>query len=552
QNRLQEAARSYQRALLFNPDLLEAHFYLGQLFQGQKQLETAERAYRYVLSKHPGHVGSYKRLGDVLAESGKLRDWFENLKLFQTRCPQSMVMASSALEACQFMGDFKGVELFLDGLRKGRFKAENPAELVEVLNLLRYQFLFFDVEPEFSLRLDRLYDMAMQKTFGTPLPCASERKPGKIRVGYLSANFYDHVMGWMAWQAIQHHDKEKFELFFYSLNGQRDLVTEQFLQLADHFHFLPGLGEHELANRISADDLDILVDLSTNTPGSRPGILALKPARVQITHIASSGTVGLSAVDFKLTDHDADLPEMQPYQIETFLPMQGCVYPYAPIEEAAEHPYHRASLGIAEGAVLIGAFVVPTKLSARCLALWKQVLERIPQAKLVFSPFFSAHTQSYQNLMKSAGITEDRYLFLPMPTKMASRQARYSIIDFVLDPMPYGNVNGTLEPLSAGVPVVTLVGRRHGERSSYSILKNLGETRTVAHGGKEYVEIAVRLSSDKTFMAEVREGIRRGMAHSPLVDMKQHCRNLEEAYIRALEMKAPEVLRETGNVLERQ
>ncbi|MCL2297401.1 MAG: tetratricopeptide repeat protein [Proteobacteria bacterium] len=544
QNRLQDAARSYQRALLFAPDLLETHFKLGQLFQDQGQLEAASRAYRHVLSKHPGHVGSYKRLGDVLAASGKINEWFENLRQFRKHCPQSIVMASQALEACQFMGDFKGVEHFLDGLRKAKFKAESNAELIDTLNLLQFQLLYLDIEPELSLRMARHYDEAMQRTFGAPLPRPQERKPGKIRVGYLSADLRDHVMGRMVWQATQHHDKEKFELFFYSLNGQQDAVTDQLRQIADHFHVLPGLGEHELAHRINADDLDILVDLSTNTKGSKPGVLALKPARVQITHIASAGTLGLSAIDFKLTDHDADLPEMQAHQIETFLPMQGCVYPYVAVETAAEHPYHRESLGIAEEAVLIGAFVMPTQLSARCVALWKQVLEKNPQSKLVFSPLSPVHMQVYQNVMKSAGIGEDRYLFLPMPTDKALRQARYSIIDFVLDPMPYGNVNGTLEPLNAGVPVVILVGRRHGERSSYSILKNLGETRTIAHSGKEYIEIAARLSQDKAFMAEVREGMRRGLEHSPLVDMKQHCRNLEEAYIRALEMKAPEVIGE--------
>ncbi|MDR2172711.1 MAG: tetratricopeptide repeat protein [Burkholderiales bacterium] len=544
QERQQEAARSYQRALLFNSDLLEAHFHLGQLFREQKQLEAASRACRHVLSKHPGHVKSYTLLGEIFEKAGKLRDWFENFRQFQAHCPQSLAMASQGLKVCQSAGDLKGVDFFLDGLRKAKFKAENRNELMGVLGLLQQQLLYFDIGPELSLRMARLYDDVVKKTFGKPLPRTQRRKPGKIRVGYLSADLRNHVMGKMVWQATQHHDKEKFELFFYSLSNQRDSVTEQFLRLADHFHFLPSLGEHEAAMRISEDDLDILVDLSTHTEGGKPGILALKPARVQITHIASAGTVGLSAIDFKLTDHDADLSEMQPHQIETFLPMQGCVYPYSHIEVAAEHPYHRKSLGIAEDTILIGVFVMPTKLSARCLALWKQVLEKIPKGKLVFSPISPLYTQLYQNLMKSAGIEEDRYLFLPMPTGQRLQQARYSIIDFVLDPMPYGNANGTLEPLDAGVPVVTLVGRRHGERSSYTILKNLGETRTIAHGGKEYVEIAARLSSDKAFMEDVRAGIRRGMEHSPLVDMKQHCRHLEEAYLRALEMKAPEVVNE--------
>jgi predicted O-linked N-acetylglucosamine transferase (SPINDLY family) len=59
-----------------------------------------------------------------------------------------------------------------------------------------------------------------------------------------------------------------------------------------------------------------------------------------------------------------------------------------------------------------------------------------------------------------------------------------------------------------GVPVVTLVGRRHAERTSYSILANLGVTETVAQSGREYVEIAVRLADDAAFMASVRAAIR--------------------------------------------
>ncbi len=542
QGRTQEAARSYQRALLFKPDMVEAHFYLGTLFQEQKHFGAAQDAYRYVLSKQPKHSRTYLQLGEVLAESGQLRAWFENFKQFQSHCPESIITASQGLEACQFMGDYKGINHFLAGLQHSRFKGENNIELIDALELLQYQLLFFDIDPDLSLQMARLYDAVMQKTFGGCLPRPAKRRPGKIRAGYLSADLRDHVMGRMVWSTAQFHDKERFELFFYSLEKRQDAVTEKFRGLADHFRVLFGLGEREAAAVIDADDLDILVDLSTNTKGARPGILALKPARVQITHIASAGTLGLSAVDFKLTDHDADLPEMQPYQIEQFLPMRGCVYPYQHIVPAAQHPYDRRSLGLPEDAILIGVFVVPMKLSARCVALWKRVLDRIPKGKLVFSPLSSVYVQIYRNLMKSAGIPEDRYLFLPSPGNLAMRQARYAMIDFVLDPMPFGNVNGTLEPLDAGVPVVTLVGRRHGERSSYSILKNLGETRTVANDGTEYVDIAVRLSGDPAFMSEVRAGIRRGLEGSLLTDMRQHCRHLEEAYLKALEMKAPEVL----------
>ena len=304
--------------------------------------------------------------------------------------------------------------------------------------------------------------------------------------------------------------------------------------------------EREAALAIAADDLDVLVDLSTHTKGARPGILALKPARVQITHVASAGTVGLSAVDFKLTDGYADLPANQAHQIETLLPMDGCVYPYRHVAPAAEHPFQRAALGIAADAVVIGAFVSPLKLSRRCLVLWREVLARIPRARLAFSPVDPALRPTFERLTAAAGIAAERLLFLPQGRNDAENQARYALVDFVLDPMPYGGVNGTLEALDMGVPVVTLQGRRHGERTSYSILANLGVTATVAASGREYVDIAVRLATDPGFMREVRAAIRAGIRQSALTDMPAHTRALERAYVEALAATAPDALAAAG------
>jgi predicted O-linked N-acetylglucosamine transferase (SPINDLY family) len=209
---------------------------------------------------------------------------------------------------------------------------------------------------------------------------------------------------------------------------------------------------------------------------------------------------------------------------------------------AETHGYHRQALGVAADAIVIGAFVTPLKLSRRCLALWREVLDRIPRALLAFSPNHPALRPVFERLCAAAGIARERLVFVAQGGDDAKNQARYTLVDFVLDPMPFGGVNGVLEPLAAGVPVVALVGRRHGERSAYSILRNLGVTDTVANSGREYVEIAVRLAQDRTFMQSVRGAIAQGMRSSPLVDMPAHTRNLEAAYIEALRQKAPGVL----------
>ena len=145
----------------------------------------------------------------------------------------------------------------------------------------------------------------------------------------------------------------------------------------------------------------------------------------------------------------------------------------------------------------------------------------------------------FVRLLTSAGIDLQRVVVVPQGRNDAENQARYHIVDFTLDPMPFGGVNGTLESLDMGVPVVTLRGRKHSERTSYSILANLGVTQTVADSAAEYVEIAVRLATDSPFMREVRASIQAGLASSPLVDMPAHTRNLEQAYLKALELRYP-------------
>jgi predicted O-linked N-acetylglucosamine transferase (SPINDLY family) len=537
-----EAARAYQRALACQPDLVAANFNLGVLFQEQGATAAAVAAYKAALSADPQNATAYKNLGEVLHGAGRVDEWIANFRRFEAACPRALPLAVQALEVCQFVGDFARLERYLTGLADERFEASDEGEVVDCLEELLYLLLFFDVPPETLRRFAQTYDLIARRVYGEPLPFARPRVPGRLRVGYLSADLRNQVMGKMIWSALQHHDKGRFEIFVYSLSAVSDEWTQKFRGLADRFETIAGLPERAAAQRIADDDLDLLVDLSTHTKGARPGILALKPARVQITHVASAGTVGLSTIDFKLTDRYADVPENQASQCETLLPMDGCVYPYRHITPAATHPFRREAFGIAPDAVVIGAFVHWRKLSRRCLALWRDVLARIPRATLAFSPLDPAARGSYLRLTAAAGIAADRLHFLPQGRTEAENQSRFELVDFALDPMPFGGVNGTLEALDMAVPVVTLCGGRHGERSSFSILANLGVTQTVASSGPQYVALAARLADDAAFASEVRAAIRAGLARSPLTDMVRHTRALEAAYETALAQKRPDVL----------
>jgi len=535
------AARAYQRALTFKPDLIAADFNLGVLFQQQANTQAAIAAYSNVLAADPRHITAYKNLGEVLLAAGQIEAWLANFRAFEKHCPKALPLAVYALEACQHQADFTSLERYIDGLRKEEFQARDEEELVDCLEELLYLLLFFDVEPGLLLRFARAYDAVAVRVYGTPMPRAAARRPGLLRVGYLSADLRNHVMGKMMWQAIAHHDRTKVECYFYANSSERDEWTQRFESAGKRFAVIAGQDDAHAAALINDDDLDVLVDLSTHTRGARPGILARKPARVQVTHVASAGTVGLSAIDYKLTDHYADVPENQEFQIERLLAMNGCVFPFRHVAPAVQHPFDRRTLGLPADAIVIGAFVNPLKLSRRCLDLWRDVLARIPRAMLAFSPANPALRDSYLRLARATGIAKERIVFLPQGRDDAENQARYRIVDFVLDTMPFGGVNGTIEALDMSVPVVTLVGKRHGERTSFSILSNLGVTATIANTGRDYAEIAVRLADDPAFRTEVSAAINAGLLKSPLVDMAGHTRNLEAAYRSALAERAAEV-----------
>jgi predicted O-linked N-acetylglucosamine transferase (SPINDLY family) len=537
---LGDAARAYQRALEIAPAMLDAHFNLGVVFEELGETDSAITALEYVIAQKPAGAEAHRALLDVLARHERGAQWMRAFERFEQHCPDALGLVANALEYYQYMGDYAKVHRYIDRLSKGGFKPANELDLVDSLEQLLYLMLFFDVAPDTQAALYATYDKAARRVYGEPIARAPERRPGRLRVGYLSADFRDHVMGRMMLDVIRHHDRGRFDVRLYSTAiAADDDVTAAFRAAADAFVVVAQLADEAAVAMIAEDDLDVLVDLSSHTRGARQGIIARKPTRVAITHVASAGALGMSAVDFKLTDHRADLPDNDRHYVETLLPMEGCVYPLRRMTPAPGHPYQRAALGIADDAVVIGAFVTPLKLSRRTTALWREILDRLPNAVLAFSPNAGWLRDTYPAILGAAGIDPFRTIMVPQGGDEAHNLARYAVVDFVLDPMPFGNVNGTIEPLNMGVPVVTLVGQTHGERTGYSILESLGETRTIATSGKEYVDIAVRLATDAGFMRDVRASIRARLDDPANTDAAAYARRLEAAFDIALAARLP-------------
>ena len=206
-HRRNAALRAYQRALALDPQLVDADFNIGVIFRDKGLPGPAIKAFEEVLARAPRHVAAHKALAETLLAQRRLGAWFDAFDRFRAACPEALPLAVLALEACQYRADFTGLDFYLDGLRGDRFKASSETELADCLEELLFLLLYFDLDQDTLFGLYKAYDSIAPRVYGQPLALPETRRPGRIRIGYLSGDLRNHVMGKMMWAALERHDR---------------------------------------------------------------------------------------------------------------------------------------------------------------------------------------------------------------------------------------------------------------------------------------------------------------------------------------------------------
>jgi protein O-GlcNAc transferase len=541
-----EAAAVLQQASVLQPSAAAPWLALGHLEFRRKRIEAAESAFARAATLASGSVEAQYNLGYARHELGRFdaaipaletargldpsneQVWYQllNTRLaqgereaaladflaFEKGAPLTPFLFHAALDCVRGLGDPEKEAGYLRHATDLTYGPNDARTLAGILGRLQY----FDVARAELSRLYRTYDALVRQRLAAQAPLANpKRAPGdRMRIGYLSADFRTHVMGRLMQDVIGAHDRDHHAIHLYSLQtaSAEDPLGAWFRQAADRFVELPWPDDLAAARVIAADDCDVLVDLMGHTKGSRPEILALKPARVIVTHLGYHGALGLSQVDFKITDRHADLADAGDYQIERPLAMASCVMPFRRAEREAIARRERETLGVASDAVVFGEFVPPKKLSPRCLGLWRQILAEVPRGVLLFSPALPAEHPAFIRQLDGSGIGADRVRFIARGDDEASDRARYGFVDLVLDTIPYSGGDSTTAALEAGVPVVTLEGSRQAERMSASILRHLGHDELVATTERDYVMRAVALANDRARRTSLSGSIREEYA----------------------------------------
>ena len=541
--RTADAAAAFERALRRAPDSPEAACNAGITLQAlgdsARALPIIERA-RPML---PKTEGLFRAHFEALQALGRFEDADREFLHFEAGATPSAWLATAGLRWARTSAHADFEAKYLPQVLSWQYQLPDLHWLADIIGWIPY----FDAGRIEVAPLYRCYNAMMQQSAGTaPLAARHSRIPdGRMRVGYLSSDFRRHVMGDLMLDVFRCHDRGRFSIFAYSLLSEEleDASTSRFRECCDQFTRLAEVSDSAGAERIAADDLDVLVDLTSHTPQARPAILLRKPARVIVAHLGDHGSIGLEQVDFKLTDGIADLPDAGEYQIERPLAMQGCVMPFRRVTPSVPDPAGRSRLHVPDRAVIFGVFAAVRKLSPRSMELWRRILDAVPGSYIALSPFTDAARRQSIARFISAGILANRIVVIQPSADDAANRARYRNIDVLLDTLPYTGGDSTVAALDMGVPVVTLSGERQAERMGLSILSHLGVTETVAKNDEEYVSVACRLATNAAWRAEISTKILDGIAASGIADVQRYTRSMEGAFECALAQKladAPE------------
>lgn len=485
-----EAAEdAFRQAIAHKPGYADAHNNLGNLLRERTALSAAESAYRCAIEAEPKHGDAYGNLGTVLKDMARLGE------------------AAAAFEQALELGC--APETHSNALFCRNFW-EDDSESV------------FAAHLAWAARHEGKRAHVAHRN-----PPEADRR---LRVGYVSPDFRAHSVAFFVEPLFEAHDRQQVEVFAYGRIAHEDAVTARLKDLSDHWCTTVGFSPDQLAERIRADGIDILVDLAGHTAKNDLLAFARKPAPVQISWLGYPNTTGLAAMDYRLTDGRADPKGAEAFHRERLLRLDGgflCYRPPPACPPVAPLPMAKA------GAVTFGSFNQLAKLSDAALATWAEILNRLPDARLVLKAHAlgDAGTRAQAHArFADHGIFPERLELTGFLEDSASHFARYGAIDIALDPFPYNGTTTTFEALTMGVPVLTLAGQNHAGRVGGSILHRLGLEDWIAKDKEAYVAAALKWASDMDGLRGLREDLRPRLEASCLTDAGSFTREVEAAY----------------------
>ncbi len=354
---------------------------------------------------------------------------------------------------------------------------------------------------------------------------------GRLRIGYLSADFHSHATAFLAAGMFEQHDRGRFEVIAYS-TGRNDNspMRARVMRAFDRFVDLAGHSPAMIADVIRRDAVDILIDLKGHTEGAMPLVLALRPAPIQVHYLGYPGTLGSGLVDYLIGDSIVTPPTHAGDYAETLAVIPGS-YQVNDRERPIGATPSRDSLGLPATGFVFCSFNQTYKNNPQVFDAWVAILKAVPDSVL----WLLARTDAdpaIANLRREAqalGIAPERLVFARHRPN-SDYLALYRHADLFLDSWPYNAHTTASDALWAGCPVLTVLGTTFAGRVGASLLTAVGLPELVCVDTNAYIAAAIRLAGDHDEVARLKQYLAGPGRSSPLFDTIATTRAIEAVY----------------------
>ncbi|GLC45522.1 hypothetical protein PLESTM_001745500 [Pleodorina starrii] len=454
---LQRAAFMYEMALAFNPACAEAHNNLGVIWKEQDNIERAVECYSAALARRPNFPQSLNNLGVVMTAQGRAADALALLTAAVSGSP-------TYTEAHNNLGVLQ------------RDVGCIPEALSSYSRCLELDPHCRNAGQNRLLALNYIYPG--EDEFGQ-CPQGGWEPDRPLRIGYISPDLFTHSVSYFAEAPLTHHSPARgYQHFVYGCVPKPDAKTARLRSACEAaggvWRDVVRLSEGELAEVVRRDGIDLLVELTGHTANNRLGVMARRPAPVQLTWIGYPNSTGLRAVDYRITDPVCDPWDTKQTFVEQLVRLPGCFLCYTP---AVDAPPVAPPPALANGYITFGSFNNLAKITPRVLRLWGAILSSVPRSRLVLKnkPFACEAARGHLLAQLAAvGVEPWRVDLMPLAPGNAQHLATYALMDISLDPFPYAGTTTTTESLYMGVPCLTLAGSCHAHNVGVSLLTALG------------------------------------------------------------------------------
>jgi predicted O-linked N-acetylglucosamine transferase (SPINDLY family) len=526
QNRGAEAAELYDRILAQQPQHAGALHLKGVLALQAGDYTGAIRLIEQSLALEPRHSLALANLGVAYRSLGQFDVAIDTLKQALALDPESpMVLANlgQALNRAGFIAE--------SVVYNRRALAKQPNQIGLQSSVLFAENYLAETDP--VALAGRAREVAALIEAAAPARTTHLNDPDperRLRVGFVSGDLRSHPIGRFLLGALRGFGPgAALDFYAYANSEDEDAITEALKRVIPNWLNVTKLSDPDLDARIVADRIDVLFDMSGYTGSNRLKVFAMKPAPVAASWIGYFATTGLKEIDYVLASRWV-VPEREENQwVEQVWRLPDT---YLCFTEPPDAPAPGPLPALTAGHVTFGCFNNFNKLSDVTLAAWRELMNAVPDSRLILRSSGYYHHQTLPDQtsrLAAADLDLGRIRIDPKLSSYDAHLRSYDEIDIALDPFPYNGGTTTVEALYMGVPVLVKAGDRYVAHMGEGILHSAGLADWIAPDSGAYAALGARFAADLGDLAALRAGLRERMLASPLFDAPRFARNLEDA-----------------------